>query len=73
MDMVATLQLLKPKKNQIHFLPEVFKACVKLSLKEPLTFVFKTVQLTEWLVVFVDVPKQIALQNPVSVVFYLPF
>jgi len=26
-----------------------------MSLKQPLIFVFKTVELTEWLVVFVDV------------------
>ena len=36
------------------------RAFTNLSLKQPSTFVFRNVQLTEWLVVFVDVPNQVS-------------
>ena len=36
------------------------QAFTNLSLKQPLAFVFRNVQHTEWLVEFVDVPNQVS-------------
>jgi len=62
-------------------LPLTAWACTNMSLKQPLIFVFKTVELTEWLVVFVDVSWVVLTQfwvkcgqtQPLGYIFKLHF